>query len=450
MKHSSRLLIGSFKNISALLLGIALLQVASGLQGTLIGLRAATADFSTMMIGAFMSMYFAGFLTGARYAPRIIGNIGHPRMFAAMASISSITILFHFLSIDPYVWMVVRAINGFAFAGLFVAAESWLNDMARPRVRGQVVAIYMTIQYLFLALGYNLVNIAQPQDAFLYILISILISAALLPVLLTTRKTPRFSTPVLFPIKELFNTSRLSAIGAINMGLTHSIMFTMGVIYLQKIGLAVPDITMLLSVFILAGALSQWPAGALSDHGDRRVVICGLSFLAAASIAGVGWFVETDRLIAGAFIAAYGVFFLPLYAMILAYMNDKLKPSQMVSASSTLYIFYGISSITGPLLCAFVMKTFGNHSFTVSLSVLHFLLGVYAVWRITVSEAVPAAEQGTYLPAMRMPVGVTPLLRTMIKTAQESMDIITPKIKRKKPANTEEKKAAKKSKKTTR
>src|SRR5690606_1298406 len=236
------LLIGSFKNISALLVGIALLQIASGLQGTLIGLRAAIEDFSTLMIGVFMSMYYAGFLAGAHYAPRIIGDIGHPRMFAAMASISSITILFHYISIDPYVWMVMRAVNGFAFAGLFVAAESWLNDMARPRVRGQVVAIYMTIQYLFLALGYNLVNAAQPTEAFLYILVSILISAALLPVLRTTRKTPRFSTPEMFPVKKLFHTSRLSAIGAINMGLTHSIMFTMGVIYLQRLDLAISEI----------------------------------------------------------------------------------------------------------------------------------------------------------------------------------------------------------------
>ncbi|MBL1147508.1 MAG: MFS transporter [Pseudomonadota bacterium] len=447
MKHATRLLIGSFKNISALLLGIALLQVASGLQGTLIGLRAAIEDFSTMMIGVFMSMYYAGFLAGARYAPRIIGGIGHPRMFAAMASISSITILFHFISIDPYVWMVMRAVNGFAFAGLFVAAESWLNDMARPRVRGQVVAIYMTIQYLFLAFGYNLVNMAQPTEAFLYILVSILISAALLPVLLTTRKTPHFSTPELFPIKKLFDTSRLSAIGAINMGLTHSIMFTMGVIYLQRIGLATADITLLLSTFILAGALSQWPAGALSDRGDRRVVICGLSFLSAVSIAGVGWFVETDRLIAAVFMAAYGVFFLPLYAMILAYMNDKLKPSQMVSASATLYIFYGVSSVIGPLLCAFVMNVYGMQSFPVSLSVLHLLFGLYSIWRITISEAVPSAEQGTYLPAMRMPVGVTPLLKTMIKTAQESM---TPKIKRKTAANITEEKTAQKSKKSTR
>lgn len=428
MKRSSRLLIGSFKNISALLLGIALLQVASGLQGTLIGLRAAIEDFSMLMIGVFMSMYYAGFLAGARYAPQIIGNIGHARMFAAMASVSSITILFHYISIDPYVWMVMRAVNGFAFAGLFVAAESWLNDMARPRVRGQVVAIYMTIQYLFLALGYNLVNAAEPTEAFLYIMVSILISAALLPVLLTTRKTPRFSAPELFPAKKLFATSRLSAIGAVNMGLTHSIMFTMGVIYLQRLDLAISEIAMLLSVFILAGALSQWPAGALSDRGDRRIVICGLSLLSAASMAGLGYFIKDNLFLGGVFIAGYGIFFLPLYAMILAYMNDKLKPSQMVAASGTLYIFYGVASVIGPLLCAFFMKYFGNNAFTSCMAVLHFMLGVYTLWRIKVSEAVPAAEQGTYLPAMRVPVGVTPLLRSMIKTAQETMTI-TPKRK---------------------
>jgi len=432
MKRSTRLLIGSFKSVSALLIGIALLQAASGLQGTLIGLRAAVENFSTPMIGLFMSLYYAGFLAGAHYAPKIIQKIGHPRMFAAMASVASITIFFHYLTLDPYVWAVARAVNGFAFVGMFVTAESWLNDRARPRVRGQVVSVYMMIQYLFLAMGYNLVNAAEPSEAFLYILTSILISAALLPVLLTTKRTPHFQAPELFPPKQLFQSSPLSAMGAVNMGLTQSIMFTMGVIYLQKLGLPTSGITLLLTVFILSGALSQWPFGALSDKYDRRYVIGGLSLGSAAAMIGVGFSAGVNFTAAAVFIGLYGAFFLPLYAMILAYMNDRLKPQQMVSASGTLYIFYGVASVAGPLLCAGVMSVTGNIGFAVTLFILHLLMGIYTGWRIKSGDAVPDAEQGSYIPAMRAPIGVTPLLETMLETAQENMEMPPPKPQNKK------------------
>lgn len=421
IKRSNRLLYGSFKNISALLLGIALLQVASGLQGTLIGVRASVEDFSTFMIGVFMSMYYAGFLAGARYAPKIIQNIGHPRMFAAMASISSITILFHFLSINPTVWIVVRIINGFSFAGLMVAAESWLNDMARARVRGQIVAIYMMIQYLFLAVGYNLVNMAKPTEAFLYILVSIFISASLIPVLMTTRKTPRFENPEPLPAKELLKTTPLSAIGAINMGLTHSIAFTMGIIYFQDIGLSVPDTTLILSAFILVGAAIQWPAGLLSDKFDRRLIIALFSFISMVAIFCVEQYAGKDNIMTLGFMGLYGAAFLPLYAMIIAYMNDRLRPSQMISASSTLYIFYGLASVMGPVLCSMMMKYFSPSGFTIALCALHFLMFAYTIWRIIVSDAVPAEEQGQHLPALRMGIGVTPLLKNMIKSTQVHM-----------------------------
>lgn len=443
MKRSNRLLFGSVKNIVPLLLGIIFLQLASGLQGTLIGVRAAIEDFSTLTIGLFMSMYYAGFLFGARKAPDIIQGIGHPRMFAAMASISSVTILFHFISVDPFVWLLMRALNGFAFAGLFVAAESWLNDMARPRVRGQVISIYMMIQYLFLAVGYNLVNLAEPTEAILYMMVSVLISISLIPVLLTTGKTPRFATPEPLPVKELFKITPLSAVGGINMGLTHSTVFTMGIIFFQDIGVPTAEATLTLSAFIVAGAIMQWPAGLLSDKFDRRAVIALFSLFSAAAMLAVEKYVGQDRGMTMGAMALYGIGFLPLYGMILASMNDRLRPSQMVGATSTLYIIYGLSSIAGPLVCSFMMEKIGTSGFTIMLCILHGMMGLYTIWRIFVSDAIPAEQQGHSLPALRIGTGVTPLLKHMIKSTQAKVESSRTK-RRTKRAEKEKKKSEKK------
>ena len=49
----------------ALLLGIALMMLGNGLQGSLLGIRAALEGFATTATGIVMSGYFAGFLAGA-------------------------------------------------------------------------------------------------------------------------------------------------------------------------------------------------------------------------------------------------------------------------------------------------------------------------------------------------------------------------------------------------
>ena len=40
------------------------------------------------------------------------------------------------------VWLVLRLLSGVAVAGLFVASESWINQVARSEQRAQVMAIY--------------------------------------------------------------------------------------------------------------------------------------------------------------------------------------------------------------------------------------------------------------------------------------------------------------------
>ena len=73
----------------ALLLGILLLMVGNGLQGSLIGIRGAIENFSTTELSVITSAYFAGFLFGSRMAPEMIRRVGHVRVFAALGSFMS-------------------------------------------------------------------------------------------------------------------------------------------------------------------------------------------------------------------------------------------------------------------------------------------------------------------------------------------------------------------------
>ncbi|MCH6588568.1 MAG: MFS transporter, partial [Proteobacteria bacterium] len=108
----------------ALFLGIALIMLGNGLQGSLLGLRASLEGFPTAVTGFVMSAYFVGFLAGSTLVPRLVKRVGHIRVFAALASLASATVLVHSIYVTPSGWAAMRLVTGICFSGLFVVAES--------------------------------------------------------------------------------------------------------------------------------------------------------------------------------------------------------------------------------------------------------------------------------------------------------------------------------------
>ena len=121
----------------ALFLGMFMLMVGNGLQGTLLGIRGGLENFSTFEMSIVMSAYFLGFLGGSRAAPEMIRRVGHVRVFAALGStISAVLILYPVLP-EVWAWTLGRVVIGFCFSGVYVTAESWLNNAATNENRGQ-------------------------------------------------------------------------------------------------------------------------------------------------------------------------------------------------------------------------------------------------------------------------------------------------------------------------
>ena len=79
--------------------GLSLIGLAVGVQGSLLGVRAAIEGFDDLLIGLLMSCYFAGFLAGSLLTPKMIQRVGHIRIFAALSAVASVSILVHALYI---------------------------------------------------------------------------------------------------------------------------------------------------------------------------------------------------------------------------------------------------------------------------------------------------------------------------------------------------------------
>ena len=382
----------------ALLLGIALIMLGNGLQSTLLGVRATLEGFGTATTGLVMTAYFVGFVSGSMIVPRLLANVGHVRVFAALASLASGAALVHTVFVTPLSWGLIRVATGFCFAGLYVVAESWINEAATNKTRGQLLSVYMIMVLGGTGSGQLLMNLSDPRSFELFVLVSVLISFALIPITLSVGRAPPFEAPEPISVRALFRASPLGVTGAFLIGIAHSALYAMGPVFATEIGLDVERIALFIAVALFGGLALQWPIGWLSDRFDRRRVIVAIAWIAATAsiVAGVGGIDSYTVLIAAT--ALLGGMSMPLYSLCGAHTNDHLTPRQIVAASATLVLVSGIGLTMGPLLAALLMQVAGPQGIFWLLTLMHACIGAFGLFRMMRREPVPLDEQRTYDP----------------------------------------------------
>ena len=370
-----------------------MITLGNGLQGTLLGVRASIEGFPTATTGVIMSCYYAGFLLGSLYTPKFVMRVGHIRVFAAFASLASAAVLMHAVFPIPVVWGAARLAAGISFAGMFVVAESWLNGQFTNDIRGKVLSIYMTVQYGGFIGGQFLLNLSSPEGFVLFILISILLSLSLVPILISSIPAPIFEQPQHVSLRDLAGISPLGVITGICVGIAHGALWGMGAVYAQEAGKSVAETSVFMAVFVLGGFILQWPMGILSDRIDRKRVIAVSAWLAVLLAGLCVWF--STHLMWLIFI--FGGITLPLYSISLAYTNDHLKPGQMVAASSTMILIYGMGAFLGPFLASLLMAFLGNWGIFLVQILSHAAVGAYAVYFLSREPALPHAEHAAFV-----------------------------------------------------
>ncbi len=388
-----------------LFFGLSLIGLAVGVQGSLLGYRAEQEGFQDSLIGLLMSAYFGGFLVGSLLAPRLITQVGHIRTFAAVSAVASVTILVHASFVEPWTWAAMRFLTGFAFSTIYVVSESWLNQAATNQNRGQILSIYMVILLAGTCVGQFMLNLADPRGFGLFILISIMVSAAAIPILMTVLSTPPEEHPERVSIALLWRRAPMGVMGLVLVQWCSSVVFGMGAVFAAKLGLGVREVAIFMGAIMGGGMILQWPLGRLSDMVDRRWVI-GFASLAAV-VAAYFASLETEAT-DGFFIYAFlfGGCCLSLYSLVVALTQDHLRPAEIVPASGTIVMLSGLVSVTGPLMVAYGMQHYGLDSFFQMLAGALLLLAVISFWRVlTVPALPPQYKTQSTLQASTTPVG---------------------------------------------
>jgi MFS family permease len=380
-----------------LLLGMALLMLGAGLQGTLVGLRASLEGFPTLLAGIMLAAYYLGYMAGSVMTPGLVNSVGHVRVFAALTSLASVLILLQGIFVAPWPWTLVRILSGFCFAGIYVVAESWLNGRVGNEHRGLLLSLYMLVCYAGLGLGQLLLNVADPRSTILFILVSILISCAMVPMALTSSSAPAISVPVRVNSRDLFRRSPLGVVGVAVAGAVSGCLFTLGALYADGEGFTTLEVSLFMAVAILAGCVTQLPIGRISDRTDRRTVVIAVCLLAALGAIGAWWLAGVSRFAFFAMVAAYGGMSLTLYSLSSAHVNDHVPAEEKLGASSTLILVNGAGAFIAPIVVAAIMQLIGNDTFLPLLAVMHVLLAVYALFRMVRRAPVPGEHKTPFV-----------------------------------------------------
>lgn len=380
----------------ALLLGIVLIMLGNGMHFTLIGLRGALEGFSAAELAVVTSGYFMGFLSGARYAPMLIRRVGHVRVFAALGSFISAALISFPLLTDPVAWTLLRLVVGFCMSGIYVTAESWLNDTATNETRGKVLSAYMICQTLGIIGAQGLLTLGDAGTSALFIGASILVSLSFAPILLSVTAAPVTEVARPMSLRALFAGSPLGTVGIFLLGSIYATQSGMGAVFGTEIGMTTASIALFVAMLFAGALVLQYPVGWLSDRMDRRWLIFGAAALGAASCA-LGW-IAGDGLgpmLAAAFVA--GGVTTPLYALFLAYTNDYLSSDEMPAASGGLVFTFGMGAILGPLLTGWAMEQAGPFAFWLVLGATFGAIALYALYRMTQRAAVPVEQTESYI-----------------------------------------------------
>ena len=322
--------------------------------------------------------------------------------------------------VNPWIWTGGRIIIGFCFCGVYITAESWLNNAATNDNRGQLLSSYMVVQMAGIVAAQLLLLVGDPGGFELFVLISVLVSISFAPILLSITPTPAFEATKPMSIKHLFKTSPLGCVGMFFLGGIFSAQFGLAPVFGTTAGFSLSEISIFVAAFYIGAMVFQFPIGWLSDRMDRRILIVVTS--AIGFIAALTSFLVLDvfLILVGSALLIGGMSNL-LYSLLIAYTNDFLELDDMASASGGLLFLNGLGAISGPLLTGYLMTQTGPGGYFIILATLLGSLTVYGFYRMTqrgISD-VDTSSYATVLPTASV-VAVEIAQELAIEAAEEA------------------------------
>ena len=403
-----------FRYLITPLASLVILTLGSALLTTFLSLKLHALGASTAIIGGLSTAYYGGMIIGAFKLEAIILRVGHIRAYSACASILAVTAMMHGFYINGYFWLALRFIEGIATAGLYIVIESWILSASDSSNRGSSLAIYMVALYLAQSIGQWLLNIGHQDTLILYGVSSVFASLSVIPLSLTKINIPTFSEPDTLSIKAMFLASPSGVSTCFVAGLILGGIYGLFPIYIQHLGYPLSEISTVMALTIFGGMLFQYPLGKLSDNISRRYVIAMLAFATTLISLAILLLPHANLAVVTLLSFFLGGAVFCLYPIGISHACDRIENNQIVSATQTLLLSYGVGATVGPSLAPLCNYLMSGSGILLFLIITSLPLGIFMLWRKRQNTSVPADEKHDFT----LSVELTPVATEMDPRAE--------------------------------
>ena len=392
-------------SITPVLLGVASAEIALGLLTPLIPLMMVAAGARSGTIGLVASAYYVGFLCGTLSADRIVESVGHSRAFVVFAALAADSALMMGFFTSPLAWAVARLVMGYQMAGLFLVAESWLNDKADRTTRGRIFGAYLVVSWGASAIGPLALNVVA-ASALLFSVVGIAFATALLPMALTHVANPTLGRHRRFGLAALYRVSPLGLVCCLAAGLVNSAFYGLVPVYLRQVGHGPGTVAAFISATLVVTLVVQYPVGHLADRIGRRPLMLGALGLGFGFAVLLGLAEHAHILVLTVAGCLYAGVTAPLYGLGAGQMNDHIDPADRLAASGGLLFAWALGASAGPGTAGFVMARLGYGGLFVYLAGVIALLVAFTILRSLLRAGVSPMRQTGYVPMPAAPPSV--------------------------------------------
>ena len=386
-------------SLAALLLSVFVLITGNGVLNTLVPLRTKLDGFPEVTIGLVGSAYFGGMLVGSFLSAALIRRTGAKPAFAIFASATAIAALVFPAFPHPVAWIALRALLGFAFAGLYAVIEAWLNARSDNANRGRVYALYQIVTFAGSAAGQEMIAATKPQATLLFVLAAACLAAAIVPIALSRGAVPRVSRSVSLQIRWMARLSPVGTVAAACIGAANGSFYSLAPVFGLGLGLSSAHVATFMTATITGTALAVYPVARLSDGHDRRVILMVFAAIGVLAETMLAMTSHGSMLLMSCLGLAVGASTMVLYTVAISHINDRAGPENGVEVSSTMLFLYCIGAIVGPAAASTGMAWFGPAALFVQKAAIHERLVAFTAWRLDGRERFALPVQAPRLTA---------------------------------------------------
>lgn len=332
------------------------------------GMNAFAAALSTVIAAPFAPMILSRFPT----RPILVFAL----LFTAMS--------FIFYKAVPHVglWIPMRFCTGLLVALLFIASESWINQLAPERLRGRLLSFYSMSLASGFAGGSLLVAHLGVHGWAPFLAGAAICAAATLPLLVPGPElippSEESSTPR--AMLAYFNRAPAIMMAALAFGAIETSAMHFSAVWGVRSGLSDAQATELISLGAIGVIALQFPIGWLGDHVNRfrLLSLCAL----VALVSPIAMVLMAGKPLA---LNAIAFFYLGfgegLYILAMVLIGQRFKHAEITTASAALILMYGIGSMTSPMVVGPMMDMFDPNGAMYALAAfagLYFLFTLFS------------------------------------------------------------------------